>query len=163
MGALLPAIMSLRVRERLFRLASPLARRSIHFAVSKRRAVQVINHSVSDLRKQAARRACRVLPRYELTSCRPALGSRLRRCRKAAHHGLLLAARSHRGHLHRGARRPLRGSARHERRHPRLHPRLCRARRDPREFKYPALVAEDMYEPETSGRTTIGKLAVAPW
>jgi len=32
----------------------------------------------------------------------------------------------------------------------------------PGEFKYPALVAEDMYEPETSGRTAIGKLVVAP-
>ncbi len=30
----------------------------------------------------------------------------------------------------------------------------------PGEFKYPALVAEDMYEPETSGRTAIGKLTV---
>jgi uncharacterized protein YfaS (alpha-2-macroglobulin family) len=30
------------------------------------------------------------------------------------------------------------------------------------EFTYPALVAEDMYEPETSGRTAIGKLIVAP-
>lgn len=28
------------------------------------------------------------------------------------------------------------------------------------EFKYPALVAEDMYEPETTGRTAIGKLTV---
>ena len=32
----------------------------------------------------------------------------------------------------------------------------------PGEFKYPALVAEDMYEPETTGRTAIGKLVVAP-
>jgi alpha-2-macroglobulin len=32
----------------------------------------------------------------------------------------------------------------------------------PGEFKYPALVAEDMYDPETSGRTAIGKLTVAP-
>ena len=31
----------------------------------------------------------------------------------------------------------------------------------PGEFKYPALVAEDMYEPETSGRTAIGKLKVS--
>jgi uncharacterized protein YfaS (alpha-2-macroglobulin family) len=30
------------------------------------------------------------------------------------------------------------------------------------EFTYPALVVEDMYEPETSGRTAIGKLSVAP-
>ncbi len=30
----------------------------------------------------------------------------------------------------------------------------------PGEFKYPALVAEDMYEPETAGRTAIGKLTV---
>jgi uncharacterized protein YfaS (alpha-2-macroglobulin family) len=30
------------------------------------------------------------------------------------------------------------------------------------EFTYPALVVEDMYEPETSGRTAIGKLIVAP-
>ena len=30
------------------------------------------------------------------------------------------------------------------------------------EFKYPSLVAEDMYEPETAGRTPIGKLVVAP-
>ena len=30
------------------------------------------------------------------------------------------------------------------------------------EFRYPALVAEDMYEPETTGRTAIGKLVVAP-
>jgi len=30
----------------------------------------------------------------------------------------------------------------------------------PGEFKYPALVAEDMYEPETTGRTAIGKLTV---
>jgi uncharacterized protein YfaS (alpha-2-macroglobulin family) len=29
-------------------------------------------------------------------------------------------------------------------------------------FTYPALVVEDMYEPETSGRTAIGKLTVAP-
>jgi uncharacterized protein YfaS (alpha-2-macroglobulin family) len=32
----------------------------------------------------------------------------------------------------------------------------------PGEFNYPALVAEDMYDPETSGRTAIGKLVVAP-
>ena len=31
----------------------------------------------------------------------------------------------------------------------------------PGEFKYPALVVEDMYEPETAGRTAIGKLTVA--
>jgi hypothetical protein len=30
----------------------------------------------------------------------------------------------------------------------------------PGEFKYPALVAEDMYEPETTGRSAIGKLIV---
>jgi hypothetical protein len=30
------------------------------------------------------------------------------------------------------------------------------------EFAYPALVVEDMYEPETFGRTAIGKLIVAP-
>jgi Bacterial Alpha-2-macroglobulin MG10 domain len=30
----------------------------------------------------------------------------------------------------------------------------------PGEFKYPALVAEDMYDPETSGRTAIGMLTV---
>ena len=30
----------------------------------------------------------------------------------------------------------------------------------PGEFKYPALVAEDMYEPETTGRTSIGKLTI---
>ena len=30
------------------------------------------------------------------------------------------------------------------------------------EFTYPAFVVEDMYEPETSGRTAIGKLTVAP-
>jgi len=30
------------------------------------------------------------------------------------------------------------------------------------EFIYPALVVEDMYEPETSGRTAMGKLTVAP-
>jgi alpha-2-macroglobulin len=30
------------------------------------------------------------------------------------------------------------------------------------EFKYPALAAEDMYEPETTGRTAVGKLTVAP-
>jgi hypothetical protein len=30
----------------------------------------------------------------------------------------------------------------------------------PGEFKYPALVAEDMYEPETTGRTATGKLTV---
>ena len=30
------------------------------------------------------------------------------------------------------------------------------------EFTYPALVVEDMYEPETSGRTAISKLIVAP-
>jgi hypothetical protein len=84
MGALLPAIMSLRVRERLFRLASPSTRRPTYFAVSRRRAVQVVNHSVSDLRKQADRRACRVSPGYALTSCWPALRSRSRRCRRAA-------------------------------------------------------------------------------
>jgi uncharacterized protein YfaS (alpha-2-macroglobulin family) len=32
----------------------------------------------------------------------------------------------------------------------------------PGEFKYPALVAEDMYDPETSGRTALGKLTIAP-
>jgi alpha-2-macroglobulin len=32
----------------------------------------------------------------------------------------------------------------------------------PGEFKYPALVVEDMYEPETTGRSVIGKLTVAP-
>jgi alpha-2-macroglobulin len=32
----------------------------------------------------------------------------------------------------------------------------------PGDFKYPALVAEDMYDLETSGRTAIGKLTVAP-
>ena len=31
----------------------------------------------------------------------------------------------------------------------------------PGEFTYPALVAEDMYEPETAGRTAIGKLTVS--
>ena len=31
----------------------------------------------------------------------------------------------------------------------------------PGEFKYPALVVEDMYDPETSGRTAIGKLTVS--
>jgi len=30
------------------------------------------------------------------------------------------------------------------------------------DFHYPALVVEDMYEPETAGRTAMGKLAVAP-
>jgi uncharacterized protein YfaS (alpha-2-macroglobulin family) len=30
------------------------------------------------------------------------------------------------------------------------------------EFKYPTLVAEDMYDPETTGRTAIGKLTVLP-
>jgi uncharacterized protein YfaS (alpha-2-macroglobulin family) len=30
------------------------------------------------------------------------------------------------------------------------------------EFTYPAVVVEDMYEPETTGRTVIGKLVVAP-
>src|SRR5215471_14879648 len=30
------------------------------------------------------------------------------------------------------------------------------------EFAYPALIVEDMYEPETTGRTAIGKLTVAP-
>jgi alpha-2-macroglobulin len=30
----------------------------------------------------------------------------------------------------------------------------------PREFKYPALVVEDMYEPETTGRTAMGSLTV---
>jgi uncharacterized protein YfaS (alpha-2-macroglobulin family) len=29
------------------------------------------------------------------------------------------------------------------------------------EFHYPALVVEDMYEPETSGRTTMGMLTVS--
>jgi uncharacterized protein YfaS (alpha-2-macroglobulin family) len=29
------------------------------------------------------------------------------------------------------------------------------------EFAYPALVVEDMYEPETIGRTAIGKLTVS--
>jgi uncharacterized protein YfaS (alpha-2-macroglobulin family) len=29
------------------------------------------------------------------------------------------------------------------------------------EFHYPALVVEDMYEPETTGRTATGKLTVA--
>ena len=29
------------------------------------------------------------------------------------------------------------------------------------EFKYPALVVEDMYDPETTGRTAIGKLTVS--
>ncbi|MBV8889235.1 MAG: alpha-2-macroglobulin family protein [Alphaproteobacteria bacterium] len=32
----------------------------------------------------------------------------------------------------------------------------------PGEYKYPALDVEDMYEPETSGRTAIGRLAVQP-
>ena len=32
----------------------------------------------------------------------------------------------------------------------------------PGEFAYPALVVEDMYEPETTGRTAIGKLSVQP-
>ena len=30
------------------------------------------------------------------------------------------------------------------------------------EFHYPALVVEDMYEPETTGRTAMSKLTVAP-
>ena len=30
----------------------------------------------------------------------------------------------------------------------------------PGEFKYPALVVEDMYDPETYGRTAMGKLVV---
>src|SRR4029077_3175221 len=32
----------------------------------------------------------------------------------------------------------------------------------PGQFKYPALVVEDMYEPETTGRTAIGALTVQP-
>ncbi len=32
----------------------------------------------------------------------------------------------------------------------------------PGEFKYPALVVEDMYEPQTTGRTAIGSLTVQP-
>jgi uncharacterized protein YfaS (alpha-2-macroglobulin family) len=32
----------------------------------------------------------------------------------------------------------------------------------PGEFKYPGLAVEDMYEPETAGRTAAGKLVVAP-
>ncbi len=32
----------------------------------------------------------------------------------------------------------------------------------PGEFKYPALAVEDMYDPETAGRTAIGKLVVLP-
>ncbi|HZT86504.1 MAG TPA: MG2 domain-containing protein [Stellaceae bacterium] len=32
----------------------------------------------------------------------------------------------------------------------------------PGEYKYPALVAEDMYEPDTTGRTALGKLTVLP-
>jgi len=32
----------------------------------------------------------------------------------------------------------------------------------PGEFTYPALVVEDMYEPETTGRTAMGKLSVQP-
>ena len=32
----------------------------------------------------------------------------------------------------------------------------------PGEFTYPALVVEDMYDPETTGRTAIGRLTVAP-
>jgi uncharacterized protein YfaS (alpha-2-macroglobulin family) len=32
----------------------------------------------------------------------------------------------------------------------------------PGEFKYPALVVEDMYEPQTTGRTAIGTLSVQP-
>src|SRR6185369_8923699 len=32
----------------------------------------------------------------------------------------------------------------------------------PGEFKYPAVAVEDMYEPETAGRTAIGKLTVLP-
>ena len=31
----------------------------------------------------------------------------------------------------------------------------------PGEFVYPAAVVEDMYDPETAGRTAIGKLSVA--
>jgi len=32
----------------------------------------------------------------------------------------------------------------------------------PGEFEYPAVVVEDMYEPDTAGRTAIGKLTVLP-
>jgi uncharacterized protein YfaS (alpha-2-macroglobulin family) len=32
----------------------------------------------------------------------------------------------------------------------------------PGEFKYPALDVEDMYDPETNGRTAMGKLVVQP-
>ena len=32
----------------------------------------------------------------------------------------------------------------------------------PGDFTYPALVVEDMYEPETTGRTAMGKLSVQP-
>ncbi|HVH79929.1 MAG TPA: hypothetical protein VM782_11095, partial [Stellaceae bacterium] len=32
----------------------------------------------------------------------------------------------------------------------------------PGEFKYPALAVEDMYDPETNGRTGMGKLVVQP-
>ena len=32
----------------------------------------------------------------------------------------------------------------------------------PGEFKYPALAVEDMYDPETAGRTAMGKLVVQP-
>ena len=32
----------------------------------------------------------------------------------------------------------------------------------PGEFRYPALDVEDMYDPETNGRTAMGKLVVTP-
>jgi uncharacterized protein YfaS (alpha-2-macroglobulin family) len=32
----------------------------------------------------------------------------------------------------------------------------------PGEFKYPALAVEDMYDPETYGRTAMAKLVVTP-
>ena len=70
--------------------------------------------------------------------------------------GVRVAQKHDRAGLYRGARRPLRQRARSPRRRQGFHAGLCGPRRTPGEFTYPALVVEDMYDPETTGRTAIG-------
>ena len=75
--------------------------------------------------------------------------------------GLYLAQELDRHRLYRGARRPLRQRARPDATGVKDFTLAYVVRAvTPGEFTYPALVVEDMYEPETAGRTAIGRLSV---
>ena len=97
--------------------------------------------------------------------CRSAAG-RLRdrdrdRVERALHDGLFLAARTHRRDLHRSSATTALSPPSTSKSGARDFTLAYVVRAvTPGEFTYPALVVEDMYEPETTGRTAIGKLTV---